>query len=79
VGIRREFTDHQSQAAKPSYPELSKRNREAGLTQTIRAYSEMPPTDTLLDGWAGLITEDPPVLRAYKNGTLYEIALEEVA
>jgi hypothetical protein len=78
VGVRGEFRDHQSNAARPTAPELSRRNREAGLNQTIKFYESRP--DPMPDGVPGAWVERLPVpkLVLVSDGAVFEVVLTEV-
>lgn len=74
MSVRRDDREHVRRGAKPKEPEARRAAREMGLDRTIKAYTEQPSTETLDDGWVGVVFEgDIVTIRGYKNGTLSEI------
>lgn len=74
MSVRRDDREHVRRGAKPKEPEARRAAREMGLDRTIKVYTEQPLTETLDDGWVGVVFEgDIVTIRGYKNGTLSEI------
>lgn len=73
MSVRRDDRELLRRGAKPKEPEARRAAREMGLDRSIKVYMEMPPTETLVDGWVGVVFEgDIVTIRGYKNGTLSE-------
>jgi hypothetical protein len=76
MSVRGEFRNHQSNAAKPTAPELSRRNREAGLNQAIKFYETRP--DPMPDVGAWVEKLPVPKLVLVDSGAVFEVGLAQV-
>lgn len=64
----RGFFDAHSRLAKPDARELDRRNRESGLVQSIKVYSEDPPIQNLTSPTVWISLQNWPRLKAF-DGT----------
>jgi hypothetical protein len=76
MSVRRERQQHQAAFAKPSSPELTRRNREAGLNRAIMFYEERP--DPLPEVGAWLERSPVPKFVLVDGGIVFEVELTEV-